>query len=175
MVDTLMDIAGFFGLLSLMSVGGGNAVIPDMQRYAVMVRQWVSDIEFVAIYAIAQAAPGPSSMIVALIGYKAAGWAGAATATVSMYLPSSLLVFSAVRFLDRFQGNPWRTVFERAVAPVAVGLVFASAYLVGKSMDPGPIAFGIIAVTAILHWKTRLNPMVSLLIGGIVGALGWIS
>lgn len=175
MIETLLDLAGFFGLLSLISVGGGNAVIPDMQRYAVLVRQWVTETEFAAIYAIAQAAPGPSSMIVSLIGYKACGWAGAFTATLAMYLPSSLLMFAAVRFLDRFRDNPWRKVFEQGVAPVAVGLVFASAYLVGKSMNPGAGTFIIIAGTAILHWKTRLSPMITLIIGGILGAMGWAS
>ena len=175
MTETLWDLFSFFGLLSLMSVGGGNAVIPDMQRYAVLVRHWVSDIEFTAIYAIAQAAPGPSSMIVALIGYKAAGWAGAVTSVIAMYLPSSLLTFGAVRFLDRFQANPWRKVFEQGVAPVAIGLVFASAYLVGKSMDPGVTTFLIIAGTALLHWKTQLSPIVSLVVGGILGALGLVS
>ena len=173
MIDTLLDLFGFFGLLSLMSVGGGNAVIPDMQRYAVMVRQWVTEREFTAIYAIAQAAPGPSSMIVALIGYKASGWAGAFTATIAMYLPSSLLMFAAVRFLDRFKNTPWRTIFEHGVAPVAVGLIFASAYLVGKSMNPGAGTFIIIAGTAILHWKTKMSPIVTLIVGGILGALGW--
>jgi chromate transporter len=175
MIETLLDLAGFFGLLSMMSVGGGNAVIPDIQRYSVLVRQWVTETEFTAIYAIAQAAPGPSSMIVALIGYKASGWAGAFTATLAMYLPSSLMTFAAVQFLDRFQNSSWRKIFEQGVAPVAVGLIFASAYLVGKSMNQGTGTFIIITGTAILHWKTRMNPIVTLLAGGILGAMGWAS
>lgn len=174
MIETLGQIAGFFGLLSLVSVGGGNAVIPEIQRFSVLTQQWVSAAEFTAIYAIAQAAPGPSSMLVALIGYKAAGMIGAATAATAMYLPSSVVIFMAARFLEHFRHNRWARVFERSVAPLAVGLILSSAYIVGNSMQTGPVMVGIIAGTALIHWKLGWNPLLLLLAGAFAGMMGWI-
>ena len=174
MIETLGQIAGFFGLLSLVSVGGGNAVIPEIQRFSVLTQQWVTASEFTAIYAIAQAAPGPSSMLVALIGYKAAGPIGAATAAAAMYLPSSVIVFMAARFLERFRHNRWARIFERSVAPLAVGLILSSAYVVGSSMQTGPVMIALIAGTALIHWKLGWNPLLLLLAGALAGMMGWI-
>lgn len=174
MNDTIWQLIGFFGMLSLVSVGGGNAVMPEIQRFSVLAQQWVTASDFNALYAIAQAAPGPSSMIVALIGYKAAGWAGAAAAAAAMYIPSSLILFTAVRFLESFKQSIWAPIFERAVAPIGVGLIFSSAFIVGGSMQTGPAMVSLIIGTALIHWKLGWNPLLLLLAGAIVGSLGWI-
>ena len=174
MNDTLWQILGFFGMLSLVSVGGGNAVIPEIQRYSVLTQQWVTASDFTALYAIAQAAPGPSSMIVALIGYKASGWMGAVAAALAMYLPSSLIILMAARVLERFKQSLWTRIFERAVAPLAVGLIFSSAYIVGGSIQTGPVMTGLIIGTALINWKLGWNPLLLLLSGAIAGFLGWI-
>ena len=174
MGETIWQILTFFSMLSLVSVGGGNAVIPEIQRFSVLTQQWVTAADFTAIYAIAQAAPGPSSMIVALIGYKAAGWWGAACAAVAMYIPSSLVILVVVHFWERFKQNFWARVFEKAVAPLAVGLIFSSAYIVAGSMQTGPVAIGLIVGTALIHWKFGWNPLVLLLVGAVAGYWGWL-
>ena len=174
MTETIWQLLGFFGLLSLVSVGGGNAVIPEIQRFSVLTQEWLTAADFTAIYALAQAAPGPSSMLVALVGYKAAGWPGAAAAATAMYLPSSLVVFFTVRFLERFRQSLWVRVFEKAVAPLAVGLIFASAYIVAESMQTGPLLFALITGTALIHWKTGCSPLILLLVGAVAGGMGWL-
>jgi chromate transporter len=174
MNDTIWQLLGFFGMLSLVSVGGGNAVMPEIQRFSVLAQQWLTASDFTAVYAIAQAAPGPSSMIVALIGYKAAGWGGAAAAAVAMYTPSSLIILAAVRFLESFKQSTWAPIFERAVAPLGVGLIFSSAYIVGSSMETGPAMVSLIIGSAVIHWKLGWNPLLLLAAGAIIGALGWI-
>ena len=174
MTETIWQLLGFFGLLSLVSVSGGNAVIPEIQRFSVLTQQWLTAADFTAIYALAQAAPGPSSMLVALVGYKAAGWAGAAAAATAMYLPSSLVVFVTVRFLERFRHSFRVRVFEKAVAPLAVGLIFASAYIVAESMQTGPLLFALITGTALIHWKTGCSPLILLLVGAVAGGMGWL-
>lgn len=172
MSETLWQLIGFFGMLSLVSVGGGNAVMPEIHRFSVLTQQWVTAADFNALYAIAQAAPGPSSMIVALIGYKAAGWAGAAAAAAAMYIPSSLIILTAVRFLESFRESFWAPVFERAIAPLGVGLIFSSAYIVAGAMQTGAAMIILIAGTALIHWKLGWNPLLLLLAGAIAGALG---
>ena len=69
--DTLGAIAAQFAVLSLLAFGGANAVVPEMHRQSVSVHHWMSDADFTALYAIAQAAsPAPNVMISTLVGWK---------------------------------------------------------------------------------------------------------
>jgi chromate transport protein ChrA len=72
MIATLLQIAAMFSLLSLLAFGGGAAVLPDMQRQAVQLHHWITSREFLDMFALSRAVP-PGSMIVVLIGQKAAG------------------------------------------------------------------------------------------------------
>jgi chromate transporter len=90
--DTLVALAVVFAPLSLLSFGGGNAVIADIAQQAINVQGWTSEREFADLFALSRAAPGPGSMLAALIGWKAAGVSGALVATVAFYLPSAVLV-----------------------------------------------------------------------------------
>ncbi len=91
MTVTLLQLFWLFALLSMVAFGGGAGVIPDIQRAAVTSYQWLTAKEFLDLFAISRAAPGPGSMIAALVGQKAAGLAGGAVAFVAMFGPSSLV------------------------------------------------------------------------------------
>ncbi len=66
-----------FAQLSLLAFGGGNSILPEMQRQVVQVHQWMTARDFAALYALAQAAPGPNMLVSALIGQRVAGIPGA--------------------------------------------------------------------------------------------------
>src|SRR5215510_13621569 len=100
--STLLQLILVFGSLSLLSFGGTNTVLPEMHRQAVTVNHWLTDQQFASIFAISQAAPGPSSLIVSLIGFKAAGWVGVLVATVAMFIPSAMLTFAASLAWEHF-------------------------------------------------------------------------
>ena len=91
----LLTMAWTFGLMSLLAIGGANSTIPEMHRVAVEVRHWMSDAQFADMFAIAQLSPGPNVLIVTLIGYHAAGIAGALVATFAIH-PPSLPISSAI-------------------------------------------------------------------------------
>jgi chromate transporter len=169
----LYDLLSFFGTLSLLSVGGGNTVIPDIHRHAVLVKHWLSDTDFIAIYAIAQSAPGPSSLLVALVGWKVAAWPGALVATIAMYTPSSIVAYIAGRSWQRFKDNAWRIRLENGLVPVTIGLIFASGWVVAQEAARDYVAYLITAFTAILVARTKINPLLIMLGAGIVGFLAW--
>src|SRR5215472_8264111 len=102
---TLLALTLVFVPLSLLSIGGGASLLADMEHQSVGVHGWTTPREFADLFAISRAAPGPGTMLAALIGWKAAGWAGAVTATVALYLPSSLLVYGAARLWGRWRGS----------------------------------------------------------------------
>ncbi len=63
---TLTTLAGFFALMSLFAIGGANSAVPEMHRFAVAVKHWMTDQEFSDIFALAQVTPGPNVIIVTL-------------------------------------------------------------------------------------------------------------
>jgi chromate transporter len=123
--DRLVALALVFAPLSLVSLGGGPSIFAEMQRQAVEVHGWLTDARFLDLFAISRAAPGPGSLIAALVGWEAAGFAGALVAALALYLPSSLVMLAVGHWWRRRGDSPVRRVIERGLAPVAVGLIFA--------------------------------------------------
>jgi chromate transporter len=167
---TLLQIAAMFGVLSLLAFGGGAAVLPDMQRQAVDVHHWVTSREFLDMFAVSRAIP-PGSMIVVLIGQKAAGVAGGLVALLAMFGPSSLLAFALARLWHRTGGAVWRETLERALAPVSIGVTVASGIALARSTEHDWATYAVTAATTLLLAFTRLHPLVAMGAGAAVLAL----
>jgi chromate transporter len=172
--NPLTALFGYFALLSLFAVGGANAAIPEMHRVAVDVMHWMTDQQFADSFAIAQMSPGPNVIIVTLIGYHVAGLVGATIATVAMTGPTCVLAFVAARFWDRFKDAPWRMAIQSGLVPVSLGLIAASAFVLARAADHTIYAGLITAVTAVIAYWTRLNPLWVFLVAGAIGLAGWI-
>src|ERR1041385_70035 len=95
--EALLALAIVFAPLSVLAFGGGNAVLADIAQQAIIVHHWTTEREFADLFALSRAAPGPGSMLAALIGWKAAGIPGALVATAAFYLPSAVLVYAVAR------------------------------------------------------------------------------
>jgi chromate transporter len=172
--DTLLALGLVFAPLSLLSFGGGNAVIADIATQSVAVQGWTSEREFADLFALSRAAPGPGSMLAALIGWKAAGTAGAAGATLAFYVPSAVLVFAVARLWGRWRGAAWHSAVECGMAPVAAGLFLSGGIAVLRASPGGPAVWvaAIATTTALLRWP-KMHP-VPLLLGAaaLFGLLG---
>jgi chromate transporter len=135
----LLGLIVVFAPLSLFSFGGGQAVIADIQYQTVHVYHWLTNQEFIEMFAIARAAPGPSTLIAALIGWHVAGLWGGIVATLAIYVPSSIIVYVAARWWIRNDGSAWHNAIENGLAPIAVGLIFAGALAVIKAAGMGTL------------------------------------
>ncbi len=170
----LSDIAIHFALLSLLAVGGVNAVVPEMHRHAVEVAGWMTDRQFADMFAIAQLAPGPNVMIVTLVGYHVAGLTGALVATVAMCGPSCAFTYFAARAWHRFEEARWRNIVQAGLVPISVGLIAASALVLARAADHNWVAVAITAVTAGVCYFTRINPLWLFAIAGVLGYAGLV-
>ena len=170
--DTLTTLFVQFAILSLLAFGGANAVLPEIHRQAVGVNHWMTDQDFAALFAIAQAAPGPNFLISTLVGWKAAGIPGALVATAATCAPSCLLTFWIVKAWDRYRDTPWRAAIAAGVAPVTVGLIASSAYLLVRAADHGWRLGVITAATAGVAYFTKLNPLWCLAAAAALGLSG---
>ncbi len=174
MIRTLVALARLFALLSLLAVGGGNGVLPEMQHASVAVHHWMTNHQFLDMFAISRATPGPGSLIVLLVGQKAAGLAGAAVAGVAMYGPSSALVYLAARIWRRYEGRAWRETVERALAPLAVGLTFAGGIALLETTVHGWRAYALTAGATALLSFTELNPLLVLTAAAVLALVAGI-
>ena len=80
-----------FLLLSLLSIGGAISTAPEMHRYLVDQHHWLTNEQFSAMVAIAQAAPGPNLLFVAVLGWGIGGAFGMLVTMTGILLPSTTL------------------------------------------------------------------------------------
>ena len=170
--DILLEIAVRFAALSLVAIGGINAILPEIHRVVVDVEGWMTSAEFAELFALAQLAPGPNAMVVALIGYKVTGIAGALVATIATCGPSSVACYVAWHWADRLRQSRLRAIVQRALAPLAIGLILASGYTLALGADPSPGAFALTALAAAALAFTRINPVWVLLAAAVAGVAG---
>ena len=175
LVISLWQIAATFASLSLVAIGGANAIMPDIHHRIVDVLGWMNDTTFANLFAIAQTAPGPNVLIVSLIGWHVAGLAGLAVATLAMILPSSLLAFGAGRLVARFAGLRAIAAAQRGLVPITVGLILASGAVMGRAADHGALTLAATLGTALYVFASDWNPLWALAAAAAVSMLGsWL-
>ncbi|TCI00398.1 chromate transporter [Roseococcus sp. SYP-B2431] len=169
--DDLWPLVTGFLALSLMSVGGGIAVLPEMHRMVVENHGWMDDLAFAKRYALAQAAPGPNIMVVGLIGWHVAGPVGMVAAMAAMCGPTSALAYGFARLRRRVAGARWMRVFERGMVPIAIGLIAASGLLLASGAAEGWLPIAISAASTLFVWRTRRSPLWVLVVGAALGGV----
>ena len=132
----------------------------------------MTDQDFTSLYAIAQACPGPNFLVSTLVGWKAAGVPGALVATAGMCGPSCFLTYWIAKVWDRHREAGWRVALCSGLAPVTVGFVFASSFLLIRSADHDWRLAIVTAASAAIAYLTKLNPVWCLLAAGVLGAFG---
>ncbi|PKU24547.1 chromate transporter [Telmatospirillum siberiense] len=170
--NPLIQLLLVFVPLSFLSVGGGQSVIADMHRQSVTVYGWMNDAQFLNLFALSRMAPGPGSLLAALIGWQVQGWAGAATAAAGIFVPSSLLVYGLAKLWARYRGARWQMAVEIGLAPVAAGMILATSCVLLRSTEGGWLAWAVALLSTALLLFTRLSPFV-LLGGGALAFLLW--
>ena len=173
-MSPLISLFSLFAVLSLFAVGGAQAAIPEMHRVAVDVMHWLSDRQFADMYAISQVSPGPNVIIVALIGYHVAGFAGASVAITAMCGPTCVLAYFVARIWDRFKHARWRVAVQAGLVPLSLGLIAASAFVLARAADHNAYAALITAATAATAYWTRVNPLWIFAVAGALGFAGLV-
>ncbi|MBN9114402.1 MAG: chromate transporter, partial [Pandoraea sp.] len=112
MTGTLVSLALIFSQLSVLAFGGGNTILPEMERQVVDLHHWMTSEQFSALFALGQAAPGPNLMIVPLVGWHVAGWQGMLVTSLAKFGPSSLITIGVLHLWERFKDRPWRRLVQ---------------------------------------------------------------
>lgn len=160
-----------FSVLSLLAVGGAITAAPDMQRYLVGEQAWMNDAQFTAGVAIAQAAPGPNILFVAVMGWHVAGVAGVLATMLGIMGPSSLLALAVGRYGRRRADSMLLRAFTAGLTPLTLGLLLSTGWVLTAPTRHEPMAVALVLLTALLSASTRLSPMWLIAAGAVVGAL----
>ena len=182
-----------FLMLSLLAVGGAITTTPDMHRFLIDERHWMTDPQFSSSIALAQAAPGPNVLFVALMGWNvglnAGGGAGGgplayalallgATITmVGMMLPSGLLTYGATRWAHRNRERRSVRAFKAGMAPLVIALLLSAGWVLaaGQHSPMGNWRLWLLtAVAALIVWRTRIHLLWLIGAGALLGGLGWV-
>lgn len=162
---------GNFLLFSLLSIGGAITVAPEMHRLLVDQMHLLTDAQFSASIAIAQAAPGPNILFVAVMGYQAAGLAGAVTTMAGIMLPSTTLALAAARWGNARRDWLALRAFRSGMAPIVIALLVATGWILSWQ-TPGWRHVLLTIASAIIVWRTRVHLLWLIAIGGMIGAMG---
>jgi chromate transporter len=168
--NILLRMIVYFAPLSFLTIGGGTSIIADMHKHTVDIYQWLTDEEFLNIFALSRMAPGPGTLIVTMIGWKVSGFWGALVASVAIFLPSSLLVFGLARLWSRHRGAPWQKAIETGLAPIAAGMVLVSSFTLLETATGGLLAWIVAGVSMLALMFTRINPLYLISAGGVAFA-----
>lgn len=170
-MSDLVRLTWTFLWLSLLCVGGGLGVIPELQRQVVERHQWITAREFVDGYALSQLTPGPTMLVVVFVGYRAHGLPGGVLAGLATFLPTSLLIAVVARRWTHVRDRPWARSTERALGPIGIGLMAAGALTLGRTAmhDWTSAGIAVAALGALL--LRRVPPFVVVLAGGLAAYL----
>ncbi|MDR2154931.1 MAG: chromate transporter [Burkholderiaceae bacterium] len=179
-----------FLMLSLLAVGGAITTAPEMHRFLVDQRHWISDPQFNSSIAIAQAAPGPNVLFVALMGWNvglnaggsgpnayALALMGALIAMVGIMLPSGLLTYTATRWAHRNRDRRGVRAFKAGMAPLVVGLMLSAGWVLasGQRSPLGDWRLWLLSAAAtLIVWRTRIHLLWLIGAGALLGVLGWV-
>ncbi|MDB5845007.1 MAG: chromate transporter [Polaromonas sp.] len=174
-----------FAALSLLSVGGAITTAPDMHRFLVDQQHWLTDEQFNASIAIAQAAPGPNVLFVALLGWNVGlnaggmltGFLGVLLSLAGILIPSTVLTYAAAQWGYRNRELRWVRAFKQGMAPIVVALLIATGWILasanGSSLRDWPVWL-VTAVTALIVWRTRTHLLWLLGAGALLGWYGLV-
>lgn len=167
----LLQLLGVFSSMSLLAFGGGYVFIPLLQHTVVDAYHWLTPREFVDALAITQLSPGPAMISSALVGLKVAGLAGAAAASIGMFVPSAALMIAASGAMQRVRASVSVQAALSGMRAALAGMVFAAAFSIGGAHPLQPLAVLWCAAALFALLRLRLDAALIVLVAALGGWL----
>lgn len=172
-------------VLSLLTVGGAISAAPDMHRFLVDRQAWLTDPQFSASIAIAQAAPGPNVLFVALMGWNVGlnaggiptAFLGMALAMAGIMIPSSVLTYLVTRWGHENRQLRGVRAFKQGMTPIVIALLIATGWILATgstyAVRDWPVWL-VTIVSAVIVWRTKVHLLWLLAAGALLGWMGWV-
>jgi chromate transporter len=172
-----LDLGGLFLhflMLWFLAIGGPSTIFPDIHRYVVEVHQLLTSAEFAELYTLAQVAPGPNAMYVTLIGWHLAGWRGVAATTIPLLVPATTLTLLVGHLNERYPDARIARAIRRGLMPITIGLVFASATILMRTVNHDWRGYVITFATVAVVLRKSWNPLWLFAAAALAGIAGLV-
>lgn len=168
----LIELFYTFSKIGAFNFGGGYAILPFIEKEIVINNGWLSRHDFIDLVALSQITPGPISINSAtFIGYRLAGLVSAAVGTLGLVFPAFFIVIMAARTIEKYRSTKWMERAFLGIRPAVIGLIAASTLSIGRASIIDIKSVVLAGFTAVLVFKTRLNPILIILAAGAMGGL----
>ncbi len=159
-----------FARANIFGFGGGPSVIPLIQQEVVDNYKWLSTEEFTDALAMGNALPGPiATKMSAYVGYKLAGFWGAAAALAGTVVPTALAMVGLAGLYFKYKDTPQMAAMLKAVRPVVVVLLVQVAWEMGLKSFSVPITWVIALIAAVLIFYFKVHPVVLIISSMLFG------
>ncbi len=180
-----LDFFNHYLSLSLLSVGGAITTAPEMHRYLVVQQHWLTEQQFNASIAIAQAAPGPNVLFIALMGWNVgsnaggllSGLFGAFVPMTGILLPSTTLSYLAARWGHENRELRAVRAFKQGMAPIVIALIIATGWILSSThSNPSEdwLLWLLTLATALIMWRGKVHMLWLLAAGAFLGWCGLV-
>lgn len=159
MPNILVSLFLVFAPLSIVTIGGGQSAIADIQRQVVDVHQWMTQSQFLDAFAISRMVPGPGALLVTILGWQIAGFWGAVVSTVALFGPTAILIYAVAHVWQRNEGAHWQRAIDAGLRPLAAGMIMSAIYVLLPSLDGGWVAYLTATGSTCALMSTRANPI----------------
>jgi chromate transporter len=172
-----LDLGGLFLhflILWFLAIGGPSTIFPEVHRYLVEAHGLLSATEFAELFTLAQVAPGPNAMYVTLIGWHLAGWKGVAATTIPLLVPAATLTLLVGHLNERYPDAPIIRAIRRGMMPITLGLVFASATILMRTVNHSWRGYLITFATVFVVLRKPWNPLWLFAVAAVAGVVGFV-
>lgn len=161
-----------FSLIGAFTFGGGHAMLQLIREEIVSKHKWMTDEEFIDLFAVAQSLPGVFAVNISIfVGYRLQGFWGACVCALGTTLPSMLIILIIAMYLTQFRDNPYVEKVFKGIRPAVVALIAAPVVSTWRTMKLGWKKVWIPTLSAVLIWYWGVNPVTVIIIAGL---LGWL-
>jgi chromate transporter len=167
----LLRMAAILFVVNALTIGGGYAMVPMLQREFVDNYHWLTNKEFIDAIAIGQVTPGPLTVMNAFMGFKIGGLPGALVAMVASYLPCFIIITVVTKYYLRYKELWLVNASFSGIKPAVVGLLAAVLIFLGQTSLINTPARAIAVVSFALLTFTKIDPSLIIIASGIAGAL----
>ena len=161
----LAQLALFFLKVGSLLFGSSYILIAFIQHDLVKNFNWITDQQVIDAITVGQITPGPISTTASFIGYVIAGFPGSIISTISIFLPSFVIVLFTAKFLPKINHIPTIKTFLRGISASAVALIAYSIISLMKSTINDFTAIIIISVALLLSVKYKVDTLWLILSG----------
>ncbi|HYD59940.1 MAG TPA: chromate transporter [Noviherbaspirillum sp.] len=168
--------------LSIVAVGGAITTVPEMHRYLVTEERWLSDTQFSASISLAQAAPGPNILFVALLGWNIGlnsgsvvmGLLGVTLSMIGILVPGAALSYFVARWGHTHRDHPAVRAFKAGMAPVVIALLVSTGSTLAGAAEAGsPVSWTIFGIAVVTLCQFQVHILWLLASGALIGCVAW--